>query len=77
MSDIIIKPGDFVKARFWRGEAIWAKVTAISDGSIDALLANEPAPSHLRPDGYENPLKEGSAVSCGIDEVLDHIRNHP
>lgn len=70
-----IKIGDYIKARFWRGEAIWAKVTSIAGGSVDAVLANEPASPSERPDGWRNPLTLGSPVSCGIDDVLDWMRD--
>lgn len=61
-----IQPGDLVKARFWRGERVWATVEAVNDGSLDARLANEPVDAGLL------NLKWGDPVSCGLDEVLEH-----
>lgn len=54
--------GDFIKARFWPGETIWAQVTAINGGAVDAVLANDPAASDLA---------IGAVVSCGADEVIE------
>lgn len=59
-----IEPGDFVKARFWPGETIWAEVTAIHGRALDGRLAN------LSITG----LPPGSAVSCGTDEVIEHMK---
>lgn len=75
MSGVIkLAVGQYVKARFWPGEAIWAQITAINDGAIDAVLANTPASAEWRPKEfahYTSQLKFGDPVSCGIDEVIE------
>lgn len=75
-----LRVGDYIKARFWPGETIWAKVVAINGSAIDATLVNHPAPAGARPPEfahYTSKLEYGDPVSCSIDEVIDVIVSGP
>lgn len=60
--------GDYVKARFWPGERIWARIINLDGEVIHATIANEPASSLHR---------LGDPVSCSADEVLEHMKGTP
>jgi hypothetical protein len=72
-----IRVGDYVKARFWPGERIWAQVCSICDGSVDAILDNDPAPAEYLPPEVRHMAskhKAGDFVSCGMDEIIEAAR---